>query len=382
MDFVHAAFAIYRFMTEQQIFKREILYELVWSTSLLSLSKQYAISYSKLRNACIKMNIPLPKNGHWQQVRFGKAQKQPPLPLPYNGDGEVRIKTRGIQPIKKRSSDKGINHFTSAPKRLVYPHPLVLRSKAALSKAEPDKSRFLGMLSCGGSGLDIKVTKTNAERALRFMDRLIKGLEAAGHFVALQNGRTFVTLGTDSFRMQLREQTTRTLAASQRLGFTQYQSTGKLAFSVGIGHMREFREGMYKLEEQLPIILEHFEAVNREWLALRLAQRIKEDAQKKQERILREMEDRTKKELQDFTSLLEKAARWQKADNLRRYIDELERRVSDAIDERLRDWLQWARLKADWYDPFLETIDALMVDVIRENLAITYNKAVDEFTRF
>jgi len=203
------------------------------------------------------------------------------------------------------------------------------------------------MLSCGDSGLDIRVTKTNVGRALRFMDSLLKGLEAAGHSVALQNGRTYVTLGTDTFHMQLREQTTKAHSASGRVGFTQYQTTGKLAFSVGIGHMREFRDGMRTLEEQLPVIMEHFEVVNQEWLALRRSQRIREDAKKEQERIVQEAEDRRKKEASDFKALLEKAERWHKSDTLRRYIDEVERRGSGSGGEDLQPWLEWARKLAD-----------------------------------
>ena len=41
-------------------FTRQELYELVWSESMLSLSKKYNISDTALRKICKRMNIPLP----------------------------------------------------------------------------------------------------------------------------------------------------------------------------------------------------------------------------------------------------------------------------------------------------------------------------------
>ncbi len=49
---------------------REELYNLVWSEPFSTLSKKYAISDVGLRKACIRMNIPLPRN----QVK-GEKQK-------------------------------------------------------------------------------------------------------------------------------------------------------------------------------------------------------------------------------------------------------------------------------------------------------------------
>jgi len=87
---------------EQQLFTREALYDLVWSTSLLSLSKRYDLSNTGFRKLCNRMKIPLPKNGHWQQVKFGKADKQPALPQPYRGDGEVTLRLRTEEVTEKR----------------------------------------------------------------------------------------------------------------------------------------------------------------------------------------------------------------------------------------------------------------------------------------
>ena len=59
----------------KEIFDRKELYDLVWSRPLLTLSKKYIISDNGLRKICIKMNIPLPQNGHWQKIRYSKSVK-------------------------------------------------------------------------------------------------------------------------------------------------------------------------------------------------------------------------------------------------------------------------------------------------------------------
>ncbi|UII26320.1 hypothetical protein LVD15_23985 [Fulvivirga maritima] len=43
------------------------------------LAKQFNISDNSLRKKCIKHNIPLPENGHWQRVRYGKKTNKIPL---------------------------------------------------------------------------------------------------------------------------------------------------------------------------------------------------------------------------------------------------------------------------------------------------------------
>ena len=36
-------------------------------------------------------------------------------------------------------------------------------------------------------------------------------------------------------------------------------------------------------------------------------------------------------------------------------------------DEKFKHWLEWARKKADWYDPFIDLKDKLLNDVQKDN---------------
>ena len=67
-------------------FTRTELYDLVWSTPLITLAKQYNIPDNGLRKMCIRMNIPLAQTGYWQKILQVRRPKVTPLPSAYSGD--------------------------------------------------------------------------------------------------------------------------------------------------------------------------------------------------------------------------------------------------------------------------------------------------------
>ena len=66
--------------TEKNKLSRQELYDLVWSTPLSQLAKKYQISDNGLRKICIKLDIPLPKNGYWSKIKFNKKVSKIALP--------------------------------------------------------------------------------------------------------------------------------------------------------------------------------------------------------------------------------------------------------------------------------------------------------------
>jgi hypothetical protein len=54
---------------------RNDLYEMVWKEPMTTLAKRYGISDNGVRKICIKLQIPLPKEGHWMKVKAGKKVK-------------------------------------------------------------------------------------------------------------------------------------------------------------------------------------------------------------------------------------------------------------------------------------------------------------------
>lgn len=74
---------------EKITFTRKEIYNLVWSKSLLSLSKEYQISDNGLRKICKRLNIPLPPQGYWQKSSYFKERNKRKLPLKFEGKDAV-----------------------------------------------------------------------------------------------------------------------------------------------------------------------------------------------------------------------------------------------------------------------------------------------------
>lgn len=90
----------------KEILTRKELYDLVWSSSLVSLSKKYSLSDNGLRKICIKMNIPLPRAGHWVKLQVGKNVPVIVLPEPYEGDTTITLS------LRTDSEKTGIDTYT------------------------------------------------------------------------------------------------------------------------------------------------------------------------------------------------------------------------------------------------------------------------------
>lgn len=59
---------------------RDQLYEEVWKTPISRLCKQYGLTSYGLRKLCIQLQVPLPRQGHWERVAAGHHVECPDLP--------------------------------------------------------------------------------------------------------------------------------------------------------------------------------------------------------------------------------------------------------------------------------------------------------------
>ena len=137
------------------------------------------------------MEIPLPKSGHWQKIKAGRAISVEILSNEYRGEMEVKILQKeggeeeliALSPLdelqKEIESDSKLPLIV--PEKLVNPHKLILKAKEILTTKKTGYGRYYGMIDCGWDGaLDIRVSPTCANRALCFMDILIKLLFSRG----------------------------------------------------------------------------------------------------------------------------------------------------------------------------------------------------------
>lgn len=157
--------------------------------------------------------------------------------------------------------------------------------------------------------------------------------------------------------------------------YTELRSTGILSFNIEEFYTREWKDGKLKLEDQLSGILAKLElegkrkqeeTIEREkiWAENDRKRKIIEDIQKAKE-----------KQLEDFKTLIKNSRKHREVVMIREYIAAVEEKakVSGELTDELKDWIQWAQKKTDWYDPFLDHPDPDLEGVDKETL--TFKKS-------
>ena len=69
-----------------------------------------------------------------------------------------------------------------------------------------------------------------------------------------------------------------------------------------------------------------------------------------------------KQELEQLEELKVSATQWLEAERLRQYIDAVEQASvrNGELSEELKDWISWARIKADCMDPLIAVSDTIL----------------------
>ena len=80
-------------------FKRETLYELVWTAPVTEVSRHLGVSDVALAKLCRRAQVPLPARGYWARVESGQQIAPPPLPSAPDGLPAL-LRIRGTRPTE------------------------------------------------------------------------------------------------------------------------------------------------------------------------------------------------------------------------------------------------------------------------------------------
>jgi hypothetical protein len=368
---------------EQLTLSRKELYDLVWEEPMLSLSRKFKISDTGLRKICMRLKIPLPKSGHWQKLKFGKKVKKTPLPDVNDPHPQTTLELRNEEglytipePSPVKSLQKEIEAFLGqqpgASGKPGNQDKLVAELRKILQSQKPDKREYINAVRTRRESLDTRVAKELILRATQFWESLITALKLRGHAISLRNWETNATVEEHYFRVLLREKVKMEVIKEGNWDRRIFHPTGILSFQVKSYPAKEWKDGRQSIEQQIPAILAWLEIQGNEKKADRLEHARKEMERKERERIQAAFEKRRAEEVAAFKTLLQKAARWHKANNLRNYIAEVTAKHLPGENQEncIMEWLEWAKAKIDWYDPFVEKPDDLLDAIDRETLAI------------
>lgn len=171
---------------------RKELYDLIWTTPITKLAKQYGLSDVGFAKICKKYNIPRPPRGYWAKKAAGQKIKRIPLPT---GKNEEMIEI-SANPFRRTNPKMQAKKHQSipiiVPKTLRSPHPLVKDSLEKLELCEPNNLRII--MTPDKDCLDVQVSKKTLRRALRIMHGLIKALNDRDYRTGISDGSTKVEI--------------------------------------------------------------------------------------------------------------------------------------------------------------------------------------------
>lgn len=373
------------------IYERETLYKEIWAAPVTEIAKRYQVSDVAIHKVCKSLNIPRPPRGYWAKVRAGKPVSIKPLPKTEGQTEKMGIRT-GLD--VRQQNEKGILAFLSdEDRRVIFSiaaqipvldpnarfHPLIMAYRKVIDEWEKQQRARVAkgwkkLAATHAPALAETVSAQSQDRAFRIIDQLIRVMEPLGcsltdtlNFVV--NGET-VTLSFSEFTDRIDHVPTieenlqllkyeearkrNSYASKPQVRKYDYIFNGRL--KVVIDNKKHFRDCQsYVLEDRLgDIMIELYEAAER----TKKAREVREEEERRyqeEQRRKEEFRERYDIEVDRTFALTNMAADYDIACKIRSFIAAVE--TSGVSDEQTGKWVEWAKSKADWYDPIVALED-------------------------
>lgn len=370
----------------QIVFKREELYEKIWTTPIVRLAKEYRISDVALAKICKKLKVPRPPRGYWAKLEFNKNIRRPPLPAVSADDPTEFVHYEYSKHENGTPVDPGVRENIlvkrdiTVPDNLDNPHRLVKETRAVLERARKSENGLLekNRRAC----LEVNVSPACLERALRIMDAAIKGFEAEGFAVVAEggsgtssyasiNGEKVYFAISEAYRRVDHVPTQEEKALKKKRAFWEitkydYHPTGALSLKIvengGYGSRKKWSDSKSgRLEEKAgefiggAILVAHM---------LKIERKAREEADRKREIDRKEWEEAERRRRDEETRLQkleQQASLWAKSEQIRQFVLAVESAVAakemPEIDKKgYENWMAWARSHADQIDPINQSL--------------------------
>ncbi len=347
---------------------RKELYNLVWSTSLSKLTQQYAISNDGIKKICKQFDIPIPDSGYWTKLKFNKPIEKEQMNINYVGEDKIILNIReegndiNLDQSELTILTKQILNDKKAPlvvpQRMMKPDILTTRTKEYWDRRHKDRFYYDHSLFI----LPIRVERRNEDRALRFMDTLIKLIRHRGHDIIKRNFETIVVVDDIEIEIDLREANKR-VPSTEKYRTSDYIPTGEFILKTGKHwRMKELRDSNIKLEDQLAKIVARLEIDAQKEKDFQEEIRINNLKYQEKRQIEEDVKKRKEDEISKFNKLLALSEQYNKSQLIRQYIQAEKQKAieNDTLSIELKEWINWANDKADWYDPTINKIDDIL----------------------
>lgn len=369
---------------------------------MTQLAREFGLSDVGLAKICRKHGIPLPERGYWAKVEAGYKPSKKSLPRK-DYDPEIEIVDRSpiteeVLQEKKQQKERqaqviAIVGTSSVPTELSSPHKLTtmtLRYFQDIQKKLDRESKVnlpfhldwqnrapraeYGRYWCSPeNGFDLKVSLERLNRALCFLDTLVKALEQHGfriqNNVEGRRGKKAVEAVKDGegVRFQLNEGYKQRLLTAQELKAaraersyaSEFDRAPSGIFTLSVAgrdewYDKKYVDGSKKIEEHLPAIIAEFvDLVPRQKQAR--IDKAKAEAEARERERIRELARHKRREQQkQFDDALEEAKKLESLERLEAYLQRLEERYRaefGEVDGNVAEWLHVVRSIAQSNNP-------------------------------
>lgn len=359
---------------------RKELYDLVWENPLSKLAKKYNLSDNGLRKVCKKLDIPLPKNGHWQKIQYNKKVIKEKLPVNNTVDASITLKFRDNSETIINGEGNELNQLTKElqtilkdtiifPEKLTKPNQLIIDAKNDLKTKQPSyEHNIKGLLNTSSGILNITVAPQSVKRALLFMDVFIKALQKRGHNITVKEG-TKIVIDNIEMGIGLRERLKRKIVKGTYYDSTELYPSNILSLSLYVYPAKDWTDtNTSKLEDKIPNIIAKLELQAIEEKRKAIERELWHIEYERKQKIEEDFKARRNIELSKTTKLFSDAEKFDKATIYRNFIEATEQKAikENNLTDELKDWIKWAKEKADWFDPFTNRQDELLNNNDRE----------------
>ena len=356
---------------------RRELYDLVWSKSISKISKETNIRESVIRGICQTYKIPLPINGYWSKIQFGKEVEVFPFVEEFEGSDVIDLYhfNTPVYEVKKKDEVIVIEDFVKEsmpnyPSKLENPLAVIVETQKYLTKK--DKYSYYQSRKDDAPYISVQVTsKELIDRSLLFLDTLLKQFISRGHEVLSENWGTKVIIQKHSIPIRMRESYNRVKKKNPKWYDSEDKvANGILCFQIDESYKRvEWKDSAsVKLEDKIPNIIAKLEEICYKRYEDNL-QKIREDIRKRE--IYKLIQDRKKVveiHLEKFNKLLRESKKYRKIQDMRTYLDALKKHENEKPE--LKEWIEWSNSAIDWYDPLILSDHPYLNDVNRDTLTV------------
>ena len=333
------------------------------------------------------IDYPTPPLGYWTKIQHNIRVEKTPLPRIKHGEPHIHT----IQKTDLNSEDdfelsveakEIITEFgpIKVQDRLSSPHPLICKTRDALSKAKPDK--YGALQNWRKKYLNVRVSVGLLNRALRIMNCLIKFFEKRGFELSIGNEHescgTYIMIFEEKIKCYIQEKSRRrdhVLTEKEKEELKRwphaliekydYISSGKLTLQIDSWSASGIRERwsdgkIQRVENSLSDFVINVVKMADQKRSDRIEREKRWRQQEEERRRQDEMNRLRQIEEERLRDLENQADRWFKSSQIREYISAVENTASErgiSINKApLKSWLKWAKNHANRFDPLFKNL--------------------------